>query len=308
MKETIVTDIIQLDSIGGINTLRKLYKEKQEENFSANNIQCQYKDFTFTINIDDVNIPLKSAGESDTKIIISKPKKLEFNGQPCRTKDDNIEMTIINNGEELQFENFTFNKQPYDSDEIINKTIFDNIVETGITEAFCYNRFDVKGKKNIEYNFPLHYNAHGIFKIPVNENNLSETINIQGTEYKIDKQSAILFKENTDTSINKKPFEYITIDVADNNGKRRYFDIADSAAGDIRQSKCNSATEMQIQYKDNPKIVIHEPEAKNTPNFFTNLFCCCCGKTNNNKESELNIETLNRFEDIQDIVEKQFTM
>ena len=73
MEEIIVTDIIQLDSIGGINNLRKLYKEKQEKNISTNNIQCQYKDFTFTINIDDVDIPLKSAGESDTKIIISKP-------------------------------------------------------------------------------------------------------------------------------------------------------------------------------------------------------------------------------------------
>ena len=117
-----------------------------------------------------------------------------------------------------------------------------------------------------------------------------------------------MFKENTDTSINKKPFEYITIDVADNNGKRRYFDIADSIPGDIRKSNCTEATEMQIQYKGNPDFVIQKPEEKNTTNFFTRLFNCCCNKTIDNTEPEINAQTLNRFEDIQDIVKKTIIM
>ena len=297
MKETIVTDIIQLDSICGINTLRKLYKEKQEENFSANNIQCQYKDFTFTINIDDVNIPLKSAGESDTKIIISKPKNLEFNGQPCRTKDD-IKMTIINNGEELQFENFTFNKQPYDSDEIINKTIFDNIVETGITEAFCYNRFDVKGKKNIEYNFPLHYNAHGIFKIPVKENNEPKEITINNMKYTMDNKSAILFKKSEGTSI-----PYIVIDVTDDYRQRRYFNIINiKDNSNIKALNFVDAKETRITYSENMEFALPKPENKDQLSFFRIFCCCCCDKTNNNKEPELNAKTLHEFKNIENIV------
>ena len=298
-------NIIRLDTGQGIKSLKGVKEET-----ILSDTKCKYKDFTFDVDLKKVNSVIEQDTENNTttvKTVISKPEKLAFNGQSCRTQGD-IKMTIINDGEEQQFENFTFNKQPYRGDEIINKTIFDNIVETGITEAFGYNKFNIEKNEKVEYNFPLHYNANGIFKIPVKNINLPKIIKIQDTEYKIDNQSAILFKENKST-IYKTPFKYITIDVANNNGERRYFNIAGNCASDVvKELKCNSATEMQIQYKDNPKIVIHEPEAKNTPNFFTNLFCCCCGKTNNNKESELNIEILNRFKDIQDIVEKQFTM
>lgn len=311
--EEINTDIISLDTGKGIEKLYKLTQKNKHKNPAINNIKYRYKDFTFYVDLKNVNFFIKQDTENNKTIetIISKPENLEFNGQSCNAskEDDKNTITIINNGEELQFENFSFEKLPYDGEKTVEintsiKTVFDNIVETGITEAFGYNQFNIKKNEKVEYNFPLHYNANGIFKIPVNENNLPETINIQGTKYKIDKQSAILFKENTDTSINKKPFEYITIDVADNNGKRRYFDIADSIPGDIRKSNCTEATEMQIQYKGNPDSVIQKPEEKNTPNFFTRLFNCCCNKTNNNKETEINIETLNRFEDIQDIVKK----
>ena len=212
----------------------------------------------------------------------------------------------------MRFDQFKFKKLPsaVDNKEEINtttKTIFDDIVETGITEAFGYNN-NTESQEPTYYSFPLYYNAHGIFKIPVKKNNEPKAITINDMKYTIDNKSAILFKENKEPSINEKPFKYIAIDVADNNNKRRYFDIKDKA-DNIQKSNCANATEVQIQYnKGNSDVVIQKTRSKNTSNFFRDLCRCCCDKTNNNKESEVNIETLHEFKNITGIETKQFLM
>ncbi|MBQ7552566.1 MAG: hypothetical protein IJT15_03925 [Rickettsiales bacterium] len=304
--ETIVTDIIQLDSTDGINRLRKLYKGKQGKNISTNNIQCQYKDFTFTINIDDVKIPLKSEGKNDTKIIISKPKNLQFNGQSCNAseEDNKNTITIINNGEELKFENFTFNKQPYDSDKIINKTIFDNIVETGITKAFGYNEFDVTSKDEIEYNFPLHYNAHGIFKIPNRPNNSIDKISIQDSTYDLTDKSAILFTHNTKEKIDivkdpSKKFQFIVIDV---DGKTCFNVNSNNHVSQVTSGKISYATKVKLQYDEPYDQVNKETETQNNNNIFAKIFCCCCNKTSVNKKAEINMPILCQFGNLKGIV------
>ena len=300
-----VIDLTKLDGIGKLRTLI-------QNNNMTNVIKCRYKDFTFDVYVNKVEIPFTEQGQN-IEITIKKPQNLKFQEKNCNADEDST-IIISYAGEYLRFDQFKFKKLPsaVDNKEEINtttKTIFDDIVETGITEAFGYDNFNAKSQEPTDYSFPLYYNANGIFKIPVKENNPSKVITINNMKYTIDNKSAILFKENKETLINEKPFKYIAIDVADNNNKRRYFDIQQSSPGDIRQSKCPYATEVQIQYnKGNSDVVIQKTRSKNTSNFFRDLCRCCCDKTNNNKESEVNIETLHEFKNITGIETKQFLM
>ena len=294
-------DAIQLDSKDGINCLCKLCKEKQEKNISTNNIQCQYKDFTFDIDLKNVTF-FEEQNTGDIKITISNPKNLEFNRQSCNAgeEDGKNTITIVNNGKELQFENFTFNKHPYCGNEIINKTIFDNIVETGITEAFGYNKFNAYGNDKIEYNFPLHYNAHGIFKIPNSPNNNINQISIRDGKHNLTDKSAILFKPNTTKEIKivdnpPSQFHFIVIDI---DGKTCFNVNDNNFVSEAKSGKFNRATEVKLQYDEMYDQINKETETQNNNNIFAKIFCCCCNKTSVNKEAEMNIPILHQFRNI----------
>ena len=150
---------LRLDEQRGLETLRSFLANKQQSADSTN-IDCKYKDFTFNIDLTKVK---RDKDGAIIKTIISNPRDLKFNGQPCNAieEDGKNTITIINDGEELRFENFTFTKQPCNSD---NKTILDSVVETGATELFGNDSFDIKTTNPTTYNIKqLRYNRYNTF-------------------------------------------------------------------------------------------------------------------------------------------------
>ena len=147
----------------------------------------------------------------------------------------------------------------------------------------------------------MHYNANGIFKIPVNENNLQKTITIQGGQYNLTNQSAILFKPNTTGEIKivdnpPSQFHFIVIDV---DGKTFFNVNKNNPVSNVKSGKFNYATKVKLQYDDMYAQINKETETQNNNNnIFAKIFCCCCNKTSVNKKAEINMPILHQFRNI----------
>ena len=308
-QDNIEKDTIPLDKEVGIKRLYELCK-KNTKKLLTKDIQCKYGDFTFTIDINNVKMPLKSEDEKYIQITISKPTNLKFNGQSCNAskKDNENTITIVNYGEELQFENFTFTKQPCNSD---NKTILDTIVETGATELFGNGSFDTTTQNPTIYNIKqLCYNKYNTFVIP-NANEVNKVFTVQGYEYLIDEKSEISFKpkkpeKNEIIEKNTPQLEFLAIDVAIDNS-RKSFDIKDVPAADIKASKANnSVKKVELDYDEEEMDVdellwLDNDNNNESAEWWRKIFCCCDTKNTTNKEPEINRDKIHKFKNLKGI-------
>lgn len=150
----------------------------------------------------------------------------------------------------------------------------------------------------------MHYNANGIFKIPVNKNNIPETITIQGKKYNPTDKSAILFKPNTTEEIKiadnpTSQFHFIVIDV---DGETCFKVNKNNPVSDVKSRKFDDATTVKLQYDNMYDHINKETETQNNNNIFAKIFCCCCNKTSVNKKAEINIPIVHQFRNIKGIV------
>ena len=156
----IISTAIDLSTTEGITQLQRI---KLQNTSGENEIHCKYHNFSFKIKKSNINLLDKSDSNNNEVIMkINDPTDVLFNEQSINVdKIDSIE--IFNNCDCLKFNNFTFNKKPFVSEVINTKTIFDYLVEAGITQTFGYNKWNITTKNTVQYNFPLYYNKNGIF-------------------------------------------------------------------------------------------------------------------------------------------------
>ena len=145
-----INTAIDMSTTEGITQLQRI---KFQNTSGENEIYCKYHNFSFKIKKSNINLPDNSDSNNNKVIMkINDPTDVLFNDRSINVdKIDSIE--IFNNCDCLKFNNFTFNKQPFVSEVINAKTIFDYLVEIGITTTFGYKNFDINKQDTFECNF-----------------------------------------------------------------------------------------------------------------------------------------------------------